>query len=492
MARIASEFQSMTSSSPNGRNADSSLIMTAPAPSIKTYSLPPFANDDPDYPIGTDQAVFHDTGPICRVPKHWERDYFLVDNVPVYYYIARAEKELGVKVGCSGLKSDRPLSAAAVGAYNDAGISVIMMALPNPGRSLNFMPYYRKVFEEFVMADESPVHTLFHKDLPKFLYGHSTGGQLLARMIASPRHKETLLRQNYVAAEAEAPFFEAANLSEKYNSGLKRFAFDLYACWNKNALPRETFGGLFYLHYTHEKRKFDVKLSKASAMAKIPMHASYVLNIAVKTVNDLYLSKLKVKTAELGSRFMLNIPVNAAIALRMSAEKIRKNYLPESIKKPTLWFERNSEFRTPTYGQIQEDQHQGRKTYKLFQKENRKPCIPLTIIGAEKDPFSCTQTTQSEVVGQLGAHFYLANGVHNSISEDRNCLQFSIDNMRPLLLKEPISDAAENDVYETPAELPKRWETSTSGNRFGNIFKSGARLLDPLTSAAKRVIGRSI
>lgn len=490
MARIASEFQSLTSSSPNGRNADSGLIPTSPA--IKQYILPPFAGDDPDYPSGTDQAIFHDTGPICRVPKHWDRDYFLVDNVPVYYYVARAERELGVKVGCSGLKSDRPLSAAAVEAYNDAGISVIMMALPNPGRSLNFMPYYRKVFEEFVMAEESPVHTLFHKDLPKFLYGHSTGGQLLTRMITSPRHKETLTRQNYVAAEAEAPFFEGTNLSVNYNSSLKRTAFDLYAYWNRNALPRETFGGLFYLHYSHERRKFDVKFSKASALAKIPMQAAYILNIAAKTADDLYLSKIKNKAVELGSDFMLKIPLNAAIALRMATEKIKKDYLPESIKKPTLWFERNSEFRTPTYGQIQEDQHQGRKTYQLFKNGDRKPCMPLTIIGSENDPFSCTKTTQSEVVNQLGAHFHMANGVHNSISEDRNCLQFSIDNMRPLLLKEPIKDTVEDETYETPAELPKRWETSTSGNRFGNIFKSGARLFNPLASAAKRVIGRSI
>lgn len=491
MARIAGEFRSLTSSLSKGNAGDA--LSTEPDPSIKTYCLPPFAIDDPDYPIGTDQAIFHDTGPVCRVPKHWERDYFLVDDVPVYYYVARAEKELGVKVGCSGLKSDRPLSAAAVQAYNDAGISVIIMALPNPGRSLNFMPYYRKVFEEFVMDDESPVHTLFHKDLPKFLYGHSTGGQLLTRMITSPRNKEKLKQQNYVSAEVEAPFFEATNLSEKHNSKIKRFAFDLYACWNKNALPRETFGGLYYLHYTHGKQRFNIKLSKASAAAKIPMRAAYLLNTAVKTVNDLYLSKLKEKTVELGAQAMLRIPMNAAIALRMSVEKIKKHYSPNK-KKPELWFERNSEFRTPTYGQIQEDQHQGRKTYQIIQRENRKPCMPLTIITAAEDPFSCTKTTRSEVVSQLGADFHLAKGTHNSISEDRNCLAHSIGKMRPYLLKAPIQDevAEEEELYETPAEIPKRWKTSTSGNRFGNIFKDGARLLDPLTSAAKRLFRRSI
>lgn len=412
-----------------------------------TYLLPPPKTDDTTLP----QTLIHDTGPVCKVPDHWERDYFLVDDIPVYYYVARAQEERGVLVGCSGLKSDRPLDAATVETYNETGISVIIMALPNPGRSLGFMPYFRKVFEQFALDENSPAHTLFHKDLPKFLYGHSTGGQILTHFLTSKQHQDAV-KKRYVSAIAEVPFFDTANASLNHSSWIARTMFNAYACLNRDALPKETLFGLFYMHYNDQKSILHAKLPDTSQIQKLSLTSTYILHTAVKTIKDLY----------------------------FPAEK--QGRIP--------WFQRESEFRTPTYGQILEDQYTGRRYVKRINREETKSSIPLSIIASEKDPFSCPKTSEIEVSQRLNSKFYLAGGEHNPLSEDKKSLKFSIKRMTPYLLEKP----PEKEIASIDSEItqenqtPPRWSIQTLGRRFGRAFQDPTRFINSLTSPFKRFL----
>ena len=414
-----------------------------------TYFLPPDNNPEDGTPHT--ETIIHDTGPVCRVPEHWVRDHFLVDGIPVYFYVARAERELGVMVGCSGLKSDRPLSADVVKAYNDEGISVIMMALPNPGRSLGFMPYFRKVFERFALDNQSPVGTLFHKDLPRFLYGHSTGGQILINFLTSSLHSAGL-KSDYKMAIAEGPFCDTANASLHHSKWISRTVFNLYACFNRKALPKETLFGLYYLHYHHHKKELTSRLPKdASAIRKIPVKAAYILNTAVRTIRDLY--------------------------------------FPTWNREPEPWFQRECEYRTPTYGQILEDQYAGRKMLEMIALERTKTSIPLNIVAAEDDPFSCSKTARHQVADPLGASIYFFDGQHNTLSEDPAACEYSLAIMRPYLLEEPPLDlnASLGNAMKPEYEPEGRWSIETLSNRFGRFFQSATRIPNPFASLTKRL-----
>ncbi len=382
--------------------------------------------------------VIHDIGPVCNVPEHWERDYFLVDGIPIYYYIARAKNEHGLMVGCSGLKSDRPITANSIEAYNKAGISVIMMALPNPGRSLGFMPYFRKVFQQFALDDSSPAHTLFNSDIPKFLYGHSTGGQILTRLLHTQQHAADL-KKKYIMANAEVPFYDTANAS-RYSPSFQRNAFNAYACMNQNALPKETLGGLFYLHFNERKNKLHTRL---------PPHEH------------------------------ISLSSKAVLVLSSAVQTLKELYLPIDDKQPKAWFQRENEYRTPTYGQILEDKHEGQKLVRWIQRKARKSPIPFTIIATKEDPFSCPITTERDIVKPLKANFYLADkGQHNPLSEDPQALAYAIKQMIPHLRKESSNKT-------DPKSLPERWTITTLGRRFGNAFQNSTRLLNPLASYFK-------
>ena len=214
--------------------------------------------------------------PIEDAPDHWIQDHFLVDNIPVHYYVARAKTELGVIVGCSGLKSNNPLSVAAVNLLNKIGISVIMMALPNPERSLGFMEHFRKVFERFALDESSPVHTIFPKELPKFLYGHSTGGLLALRTLAKTALFDMFKKIGYKTASIEAPFSDTAGASLHHDPWLNRTMFDIYAYLNKNKLPKETLGGLWYLHNSENKIKLKEAMLHATRRKRISLKVTHV------------------------------------------------------------------------------------------------------------------------------------------------------------------------------------------------------------------------
>lgn len=429
---------------------------------------------------------------IDDAPEGWIQDYFLVDNIPVYYYVARAEKERGVMVGCAGLKSKNPLSIAAVNTLNESGISVMMMALPNPERELGFMPHFRKVFERFALDKNSPVHSLFPKELPKFLYGHSTGGLLALRTLTKTVLFKKFEEMGYKAASIEAPFSDTAGASLHHSAWAGRTAFNAYACWHKNKLPKETFGGLWYLHHSENKTALNAALSQTSPIKRIHLRLSHIFNTSVETMRDLSNFKIsqrndKFYNSSLPLKFVLAVPFAASYILHSNVRNMANAYMLHSHIKPTAWFLEESDFRTPTYGQILEDQNVGRKfTARLSKSVNPQTALPTSIVASENDPFSCTKTTHNDIAKPLQANFYKAEGLHNPNTEDPLCLQHSINQMLPYLLDKPLAIPTEKT---TPKTKPSRWSLITSGDRFTSALQASTSLLNPLTRGLKGFFG---
>jgi alpha-beta hydrolase superfamily lysophospholipase len=449
-----------------------------------------------EHPILPDNGDTKNSAPpIEDAPDHWIQDHFLVDGIPISYYVARAEKELGVIVGCSGLKSNNPLSIAVVNILNSVGISVIMMALPNPERNLGFMPHFRKVFERFALDENSPVHTIFPKDLPKFLYGHSTGGLLALRTVIKTALFDKFENMGYKQAPIEAPFSDTAGASLHHSSWLARTAFNAYAYWHKNKLPKETLGGLWYLHHSENKIKLHEDKQRASRTKKINLPLAHFFNTtveALRDISDYHLSKINNRFPDASTG--LKIPLAALYTLHSNIKNVADSHMLKFDIKPTAWFLAEGDKRTPTYGQILEDRHAGRKFYtRLNKKMNSETAIPVTIITAipvtiiasDDDPFSCTATTREQVAKPLQATLHQSEGLHNPISEDSMSLQYLIDEITPDLLDEPLKD-------RTVEKTPSRWSIFTSGSRFARALKRTTGFLNPITSLSKSFLGRGV
>lgn len=395
--------------------------------------------------------IICDPGPICRVPKDWKRSYFLVDGVKVYYYVVRAKKELGVFVGGSGLKSDRPLSVEAVEDLNRAGISTIVMAQPNPDRNLNYMPYLQRVFEQFIMDPDSPVNQLFHKDIPRFAYGHSTGGQHLTKGLISDE-SGTEIKNKYPIQIVESGFFASAGIS-KHSPRWKRLVFNAYAWKNRDKIPRETFFGLYYMNYHQNIDILKAKLPDASKLERISAKAAYALNTAIKTI------------------------------------KILRNKNTDTA--PEEWYLRQSHHRTPTFGQIREDEDCGEQITDEIRERKENGTLRQTpnliMIASEEDPFSCFDTIKKDVAEPLGATFFKAKGQHNGFSEDPYVRNQVIDRLRPHLLDKPLDLKPEEEII-SPEDLPERWSIYTLGNSFGRLFQGGTSLLNSATRVFQRFV----
>ena len=430
-------------------------------------------------------AAGTDAAPIANTPDHWIQDHFLVDGRPVHYYVARSKEERGVIVGCSGLKSNNPLSVEAVQAYNDAGISIIMMALPNPARDIGFMPHFRKVFERFALDENSPVHALFPKELPKFLYGHSTGGLLALRTLTKTALFNKFEEMGYKKSLLEAPFSDTANASLHYSAWLGRTIFNAYACWHRNKLPKETLGGLWYLHHSENKIKLHRDMLNAPRRKRASLYLSHIFNTTVEALRDksdfrlsqinknfsntYFVSKLPLPI------FLSRIPLMAAYILHSNVNNLANAYMLRSNIKPTAWFLTEGDRRTPTYGQILEDQYAGRKYYTRLNKvEKPQTSIPTTIVASNDDPFSCTKTTENKIATPLQADFREAEGLHNPLSEDTETLEYSINQITPYLLDTPIR----NEAIE---RAPSRWSLFTSSS---NLCRSAGQSAAGFLNAA--------
>lgn len=478
------------------------------------YTLPaPAVDDIPELAKlfkGITETTIHNVPPLFEVSDNWESAYFEVDNVRVRYYIARAKKERGVIIGCSGLKSETPLTKEAVQDLNDAGHSVLLMVIPNAKRALNTIRYSQEIFEHLAFDTESPAHTKFSSHLPKFLYGHSTGGAFAIDLSTNERTKNKA-KKLFKVNISESAFVDTAGAS-LHDSKWSQYAFNLYAKWHKNSLPKETLCGLFYLHHSDAKEHYLNSIEKIKKYSNLNNLASNIVyETSAKNLSDdlqFFTQEIKNKTVSKFKKGVLTATFKSTIAYRTVRDlyfsedfEQKQSKLYQKIKYGLLnaskpiepakqpWFLEGNAYRIVTYGQVLEDQYIGRKLTAAIRDEKRTSSIPMISIATKDDPFSCTTTIKRDIAEPLNAKFYIGDGIHNTISEDTEIRRKVIEALSPYI--EDITPTDELVQVIIP-ENDSEWRVDTSGNRFGRAFQRATSLLNSSTGFAKRLFGSRI
>lgn len=169
-------------------------------------------------------------------------------GLDVPFFVSRAENERAVVVACTGLNSYTALRAEELKQMNDAGVSVIWMALPPHKSNSPFMPHFITAGEGFFTDPESPANKLFDSKLPRYAFTHSTGGQIFTALEQNPETNARIL-ERYKEVTHIAPYFDATNVSLKHSLAPIRWVFDKYAHMNADRKPHETFFGKVYLAF---------------------------------------------------------------------------------------------------------------------------------------------------------------------------------------------------------------------------------------------------
>ena len=100
-----------------------------------------------------DTVVVHEGQLRNHLPDHVQRERFVtVSGMPITFYFAPAEKEEMMILGASGFKNDEILDFSQIKEMNEDGISVMWIALPNPGRNARFLNHYIHVAADIETA----------------------------------------------------------------------------------------------------------------------------------------------------------------------------------------------------------------------------------------------------------------------------------------------------------------------------------------------------
>jgi len=416
-----------------------------------------------------------------ELSDNWQNGTFEYERgVHIPYYLSRAQNERGVIALVSGMKAHHPVTADVVKAYNDLGLSVVWINLPNPGRSLGIMEFYKDLTDTFFTAPHSPVQTEFDPEIPHLIQGHSTGGGIALDLITDPKTK---YKYEHIALTVpEAPFMDNANASRE-DPALQRHLFTAYAKLNKNRLPHETLFGLFYLNMAKLKERLadSAPLPDASKIEKISFEASRWLYAGVKTVQahieNKYVEHAS-KPAGIKSILMrgLYAPALALTWSEKSQNLIDRSYL--------------NEYGTPTYGQILEIRKPHRKVVDRIVNDNAEPSTPVAITAGRLDSFSAFKPIMA-ITEAIGCDLYIADAGHNPIDTDSGALGFVIDKFEPLLpdikpANDTKKDSSDPERDVIAKDFPKAARVWVSLPQFGTS------LLDSATRFTQRLFGSSV
>ena len=171
--------------------------------------------------------------------RNWEPGVFYTSDLNAPYYIARAEKERAVIVGCSGLNTHYLLNPSEVKTLNQAGISIAWMALPKVRNTAPIMDNYVTLAKEFFTSRSSPAHVLLrNNNVPRFALTHSTGGQIFFHLLHDPAARPRL-RAMFSAAVHVAPYFDTAHASRDHAHPLIQKIFTSYMKMKPDAAPNQ-------------------------------------------------------------------------------------------------------------------------------------------------------------------------------------------------------------------------------------------------------------
>lgn len=178
-------------------------------------------------------------------PPSCVRDAFYdCKKVPISYYKAEAANEKAVLIGCSGLKSDYPISEEDIIALNEAGISILWIALPNPKRSVGFVPYFKQAGFKLLTNPPHDIQKWIDKDVPKIFFGHSTGGQIFFHLMEEDKTFKRII-ETCSGSILSAPYMLPASASSYLDP--RTYIFSAQSWLRGDLLPSETPEGRFWM-----------------------------------------------------------------------------------------------------------------------------------------------------------------------------------------------------------------------------------------------------
>lgn len=165
------------------------------------------------------------------MPRRWSRVPLVIDHKSYPCYHAPAAGAHSVIGLCTGFKSSPVLLQNTVKKLNRMGFDVVGIALPDVGKSCDFMDEYQQLVETFFFSKNSPLYEE-NPELPRVALTHSLGGLLfLGEMqdIGKSIMAETLLK----GAIHVSPFLDLSGYSKKFNR-VGSALFTLYSHFNRD------------------------------------------------------------------------------------------------------------------------------------------------------------------------------------------------------------------------------------------------------------------
>lgn len=178
-------------------------------------------------------------------PPHWQQGVFAHNNTATPYFLSRAPVERAIVIGSAGLNSLHLLSVDEVEKLNNAGISVVWMALPLPKRHDNIDLKATNLMRAFLTSPHSPAHMLFPSDVPRYLATHSTSGRIALQLLHEDETRKKL-SSIFSGAVYVTPYLDTANSAISFNPYKNRI-FSNFAKSYADYTPHETFVGRAYM-----------------------------------------------------------------------------------------------------------------------------------------------------------------------------------------------------------------------------------------------------
>ncbi len=285
----------------------------------------------------------------------WDKGIFVTPTTATPYFVSKAPNEKAIVVGATGLNTLHLMNPPEVQELNDAGISVVWVALPKPKRGFNVNDAAVTVVREFFTSPASPAHVLFPTPAPRFLATHSTSGRILLELMHDDQVAKKL-KHHFAGAVYVAPYLDTANGSRMFDKKNDK-RFSSFAQKYADLTPHETVAGRTYMAIKARTEGFRLSSNQTTA-------------------------------------------TDGAVA----QEKIH-TLIIKAIKKLVMSPKHDTEM---TYGQILQLQSASRRLMDEF-NPSAAAAIPSIFLIGEKDPFACHRTTE-HFARQMGANIVTAKG----------------------------------------------------------------------------------
>lgn len=180
-------------------------------------------------------------------------------SVPFYNSPTTTGQIQGLIVGISGLNSHHMINPEELQHLNSQGFAAMWMGMPLHDRELGFMEPLTNIARLFLTNADSPANKWYSPHIPRYLLTHSTGGQIVFRLLNIPEVNKKLTA-TFSGAMHMAPYFDSAGASAECPDLVQK-AWDFYTDFYKNKRPHEVFISRAYMKLRAGNEHFTRKSS---------------------------------------------------------------------------------------------------------------------------------------------------------------------------------------------------------------------------------------